>query len=475
MEFKADTKIKEIYEKYPWIIDFLPTIAPHFKRLQDPVHREKMFGIATIEVAAGGGGLEVGELIGLIQAEIKKREGGDLKEQRKEVLKSIITDIHAGVEMEILRKRFADLVEDVSATEIAEIEQLLIDEGLPESEVKRLCDVHVEVFKHALDGQDTPRAPAGHPIHTFMVENRASENIMSDIENVLCEIPGTASKSDMVKHGKMLSGLLEKLALIENHYVRKENQLFPKLEAYDVTGPSAVMWALHDDVRTAIKIARKELADGDPKAVTSLNEVIITIRDMIYKEEHILYPMSLETLTDRDWLEVRDGEAEIGYSWIEPMVKWTPDIPDDQEKVIGAAVMGTVALDTGALTPEQVNLMLKALPVDITYVDENDRVAFYSAGKHRVFPRSSGIIGREVKRCHPPTSVHIVENILHSFKNKEKDEAEFWINMGGKMIHIRYYPLFDDEGNYKGTMEVTQDITEIQKLKGDHLLLDWTI
>ncbi|MCK5671248.1 DUF438 domain-containing protein, partial [Candidatus Bathyarchaeota archaeon] len=160
MEFKADTKIKEIYEKYPWIIDFLPTIAPHFKRLQDPVHREKMFGIATIEVAAGGGGLEVGELIGLIQAEIKKREGADLKEQRKEVLKSIITDIHAGVEMEILRKRFADLVEDVSATEIAEIEQMLIDEGLPESEVKRLCDVHVEVFKHALDGQDTPRAPS---------------------------------------------------------------------------------------------------------------------------------------------------------------------------------------------------------------------------------------------------------------------------------------------------------------------------
>ncbi|MBC8463202.1 DUF438 domain-containing protein, partial [Candidatus Bathyarchaeota archaeon] len=141
----------------------------------------------------------------------------------------------------------------------------------------------------------------------------------------------------------------------------------------------------------------------------------------------------------------------------------------------GAAVMGTVALDTGALTPEQVNLMLKYLPVDITFVDENDRVAFYSAGKHRVFPRSPGIIGREVKRCHPPTSVHIVENIITSFKNKEKDEAEFWINMGDKTIHIRYYPMFDEDGNYKGTMEVTQDITEIKKLKGDRLLLDWTI
>ena len=475
MEFKADTKIKEIYEKYPWIIDFLPTVAPHFRSLQDPEHREKMFEIATIEIAAGGGGFEVDAFIDLIQGEIRKRDGGDVMEERKDVLKSIIRDLHAGVEMEILRKRFADLVQDVSATEIAEIEQSLIDEGLPESEVKRLCDVHVEVFKHALDDQDVPSPPAGHPVHTFMVENRASENIMSDIETVLSGITGAATKNDMVKHGKMLSGLLDKLALIEKHYVRKENQLFPKLETYEVTGPSAVMWALHDDVRTAIKIARKELADENPQAVTSLNEVIITIRDMIYKEEHILYPMSLETLTDRDWLEIRDGDAEIGYSWIEPMVEWTPDIPDEEEKVIGAVVVDKVSLDTGVLTPEQVNLMLKYLPVDITFVDENDRVAFYSAGKHRVFPRSPGIIGREVKRCHPPTSVHIVENILHAFKKKEKDEAEFWINMGGKTIHIRYYPMFDDEGNYRGTIEVTQDITDIKKLKGDQRLLDWTI
>jgi len=234
LEFKADTKIKEIYEKYPWIIDFLPTIAPHFRSLQDPAHREKMFEIATIEIAAGGGGFDVDEFIDLLQGEIKKRDGGDVMEERKEVLKSIIRDLHAGVEMEILRKRFADLVEDVSATEIAEIEQSLIDEGLPESEVKRLCDVHVEVFKHALDDQGVPRPPAGHPVHTFMVENRASENIMSDIEAVLGEIPRVATKNDMIKHGKKLSGLLEKLALIEKHYVRKENQLFPKLEAYDV-------------------------------------------------------------------------------------------------------------------------------------------------------------------------------------------------------------------------------------------------
>ena len=163
LELKADTKIKEIYEKYPWIIDFLPTLAPHFSRLQNPEHREKMFGIATIEIAAGGGGFEVDELIRLIQDEIEKRSTVEVEEERKEVLKGIIRDLHAGVDMEILRKRFADLVQDVSATEIAEIEQSLIDEGLPEAEVKRLCDVHVEVFKHALDDKDVPRPPAGHP------------------------------------------------------------------------------------------------------------------------------------------------------------------------------------------------------------------------------------------------------------------------------------------------------------------------
>jgi DUF438 domain-containing protein len=234
------------------------------------------------------------------------------------------------------------------------------------------------------------------------------------------------------------------------------------------------MWALHDDIRNAIKTSRSELKKENPRVITSLKEVIITIRDMIYKEEHILYPMSLETLTDREWLEVKNGESDIGYSWIEPLVDWIPDIPEEQEKVTGAAVLDTVALDVGALTPKQVNALLKHLPVDITFVDENDRVAYYSAGRHRIFPRSPGIIGREVKRCHPPTSVHIVEKIVDSFKKKEKDEAEFWLKMGEQTIHIRYYPLFDEDGNYLGTFEVSQDITEIKKLEGEQRLLDWT-
>lgn len=470
MKITPDTTLKHLVDEYPFLIDYLPTLSPEYKQLKNPVMRETMFRVATIKRVAANGGYTSDELIAKIQIEIERQSSVKTKEERKEVLKSIIRDLHAGVDMEILRKRFAELVEDVSASEIAEIEQSLINEGWPETEIKRLCDVHVEVFKHALDDQDVPHPPAGHPVHMFMVENRAAENQMKKIDKLLDEIKPASSES-IRHHKKELEANLDNISEIEKHYIRKENQLFPKLEAHGVSGPSQVMWAIHDDVRAALKIARKQLGNNDPLVFTALDEINTTIRDMIYKEEHILFPMSLETLTDREWLEVKTGSAEIGYSWTEPMVDWKPELPPEEEKVIVAATIGKVALDTGALTPEQVNLMLTHLPVDITYVDENDRVAYYSAGKERIFPRSPGIIGREVTKCHPPKSVHIVEGIVQDFKDGKRDVAEFWLQMGERFIHIRYYPVRDSEGKYRGTIEVSQDITEIRKLEGEKRLL----
>jgi DUF438 domain-containing protein len=472
MIITPETKLKTLVEKYPYLLDFLPTLSPRYQQLKNPEMREKMLEIATVKRISANGGFEPEELISKIQAEIDRRSPKLVEDERKEVLKSIIRDLHAGVEMEILRKRFAELVENVSASEIAEIEQSLIDEGLPETEVKRLCDVHVEVFRHALDDQDVPRPPAGHPVHMFMVENRAAENVMKEIDTLLCKIKKPADKESIQKNREQMEKKIEKITEIEKHYLRKENQLFPQLEAVGVSGPSQVMWAIHDDVRAAIKIARKQLEDNDPQVLTTMDEINTTIRDMIYKEDHILYPMSLETLTDRDWMKVKEGSEEIGYAWTEPMVEWKPDLPPEQEKVIGAAVIGTVALDTGALTPEQVNLMLTHLPIDITYVDSEDRVAYYSSGNERIFPRSPGIIGRQVSKCHPPKSVHIVEGIVREFKEGTRDEAEFWLQMGDKFIHIRYYPVRDNGGKYMGTIEVSQDITELKKLEGEKRLLD---
>ena len=470
MQITPETKIAEIVDAYPWILEYLPTIAPHFERLKDPAHREKMFHIATVEIASGAAGLTAIQFAEMIQAEIEKREQ-DPTEYRKEMIKGIIKDLHAGVEMEILRKRFADLVEDVSATEIAEIEQSLIAEGLPESEVKRLCDVHVEVFKHALDDQDVPRTPAGHPVHTFMVENRANENLIKNIEDLLSELAAKPGKDVIVENRDKLSNLIEKLWLINKPYLRKENQLFPKLESYNVSGPTQVMWAIHDDIRMEIKNARKLIAEDDPMVVATLRSINATISDMIYKEEHILFPLSLETLSDADWVEVMKGDEEIGYSWIEPMVEWVPDV----EAEATAKALDKVDLEVGVMTPEQVNLMLKHLPLDLTFVGDDDRVAYYSGGKERIFPRSPGIIGRAVSRCHPPKSVHIVDNIVNAFKDGSKDEASFWLHLDKKYIYIRYFAVRDDNGTYRGTIEVSQDITHIQEIEGEQTLLDWAL
>ena len=394
-------------------------------------------------------------------------------EERLEVLKGIIRDLHAGVDMEILRDRFARLCEHVSPKEIAEMEQSLIDDGLPEAEVKRLCDVHVEVFKQSLDTQETPTTPAGHPIHNFMAENRATENLLEEIDGIIGEL-GRHPTSEVVEaHRETLVDLVARLSEIEKHYLRMENQLFPILEAKGMSGPSQVMWAVHDDIRAALKVAREQASAGDPRISLTLEELSITIRDMIYKEENILYPISLEALTHKDWLRVKDGEADIGFAWIQPLFEWPG--PDDvvEEAPVEPVVAGLLDLDVGKLTPEQVNLIFKNLPLDVTFVDEDDRVAYYSHGRERTFPRSPAVIGRKVQLCHPGSSVHVVEMILKEFKEGSRDVADFWITAQGKFLYIRYFAIRDDEGNYKGTLEVNQNVTGIKGLEGERRLLDW--
>jgi DUF438 domain-containing protein len=188
--------------------------------------------------------------------------------------------------------------------------------------------------------------------------------------------------------------------------------------------------------------------------------------------------MSLEQLTQSEWQKVRAGEGEIGYAWIKPEGLWPSETISDEVGEVGSEKVTDpdqkkVILNQGGLTREQVNLMLTHLPVDITFVDENDRVGYYSAGKERIFPRSPAIIGRHVQNCHPPRSVHIVEKILGEFKSGNRDSSEFWLRMKERLIHIRYYAVRDSGGNYKGTIEVSQDVTDIKSLDGEKRLLDW--
>ncbi len=395
------------------------------------------------------------------------RENPGEKKQRQEILKKIIMDLHRGQNVEKAREEFQKLVKNVNAQEISEMEQALIEEGLPPEEIQELCDVHVQVFKDSLEQERAPEEVPGHPVHTFMQENREIEKVLKRWKALLDELAVKKEKAELKEELKKQFDLLRE---VEKHYLRKENQLFPFLEQKGVKGPSQVMWGIHDEIRDKFRVIKKALEKSDYGELEKAGrETFQQMADMIYKEEKILFPMALEKLEEKEWARVREGEEEIGFAFITPGNQWRPEKPAEGEKTSPEMV----ELSRGFLTPEQLDMMIKNLPVDITFVDENDEVCFYSAKEERVFPRSPGIIGRKVQDCHPPDSVDIVEKILQEFRAGTKDRAEFWIQMGGKFIFIQYFPLFNQEREYRGVIEVTQEVDRIRGLEGEKRLLDW--
>jgi DUF438 domain-containing protein len=482
MELSAKTKIDDLLKKYPFLMDYFVKRSPKFRMLESSVMRKTVARVAPLAHVASIGGIEIGTLLSEIAGEIREKTGeevviagigqaGEGEGSRQEILKRIIKDLHKGVDMSVLKQRFHELIRDIDPSEIAKMEQRLIEEGMPESEIKRLCDVHVEVFRESLSQQEAPVLPPGHPIHTFMKENRAAEDIVREIAGVMETLCDSPDKELFKQQSGKLTGLVARLSDINLHYLRKENQLFPILEKHNISGPSEVMWALHDDIRQMLKYAAEQITGLQvPLVYGTLKYLLKSINDMIYKEEHILFPMAKEMLSDGDWQKVKEGEEEVGYAWIEPDTGWSAG---GEVLTARKAASGAFPFDTGRLTVEQANLILKHLPLDLSFVNEDDEVDYYSQGRERIFPRSPGVIGRKVQKCHPPKSYHVVQKILDEFRAGTKDVADFWIQMKGKFILIKYYAVRDEKGNYRGTLEVSQDVTEIRKLEGQKRLLDW--
>ncbi|MBN1389051.1 MAG: DUF438 domain-containing protein [Candidatus Thermoplasmatota archaeon] len=481
MRLERSTLIGDLVDEFPFLLEYLTKISPVFERLNDPKMRQQMGKIASLEMVSQMGEIEMDELIGSLNAEIERvtgkkedvlspgPDGG--KEEKLQQLKSVIMDLHSGRTVEDVKQRFLDLASDVDASEIARMEQELIDDGLPQEEIKKLCDVHVSVFKDSLDKKEELGVPPGHPIHTFMEENEVLEGLLVALSGIIKDIE--EGKSGFPERKGDLRRMLQSISKLDLHYLRKENQLFPLLEKHNISGPTQVMWALHDDIRGMLKEAHLRLEAGDLEPFREHIEVMSrTMKDMVYKEEKVLFPMSLDNLSEEEWNRVRKGEGEIGYAWIKPDEGYEVGTLHPESRINGPE--GKLRLDEGYLTLEQLNCMLKSLPIDISFVDTDNRVAYYSATDERIFPRSPAVIGREVKNCHPPKSVHVVERILSEFKAGKKEVAEFWIQLHGKFIHIRYFAVRNKDGEFLGTLEVSQDVTHIRELEGNRRLLDWS-
>ena len=420
--------------------------------------------------------------------------------ERQEVLKGIIRSLHDGVPVEKLQKTFAKILKETTPEEIAAMENALIEEGFSPDEVRRLCDVHVRVFEKSLAKAGRPVKIPGHPIYTFIQENKIAKNILKELARHAKRLRKGEPKADDIE---AFAESFARFREIDKHYARKENQLFPALEHKGFTGPTKVMWGRHDEIRQLIKEAK---AIFDARDWKNLHRKIKTlegaVKKMAFLEEKILYPTAARKLDDIEWAGIKRGEPEIGYAWVTPSNLWDAEVakalatahkmgaaagtsppPPPTAAPPGAAhasaappapePLAGLKLSEGRLTAEQIDLLLGALPFDVTFVDENDVVRYYSATEHRIFPRSPAIIGRAVQNCHPYKSVNVVNDIIRSFKEKKKGVAEFWIQSQGKFIHIRYFPLYDGAGAYRGVIEVSQEVSGIRALEGERRLLDW--
>jgi len=399
------------------------------------------------------------------------------KENKKQMIKDMIKKLHAGAKPDEMKKEFKDVLKEISPENIIEMEEELIEEGMTREEIQRLCDVHLAVFKESLE-KEKPLAPSGHPIHTLMEEHKIMLRFANELKDIKQKIGRVEDFELVTKEMKHLKHIVEHLKDSESHYVREENVLFPYLEKHGITQPPAIMWSEHNEIRDKKKelyeFVEKQKTMSPADFAIGFDDLSASLANLFqshfYKENNILFPTALKVITKDEWTEIKKQFDELGYCCFTPeYVKVVAEEVKMSEPDTG--LKGQIVFETGSFSKEELETLLNTLPVDITFVDKEDTVQYFSQSKERIFPRTKAVIGRKVQQCHPQESLHVVNKILEDFKNNKRDIAEFWINLNNRLIYIRYFPVRNKSGDYLGCLEVTQDITDIKKIEGEKRLL----
>lgn len=364
-----------------------------------------------------------------------------------------------------LYAQYKDYIENVKPQEAFEIFKKLLDEGVKSNEILVFLDKVINAFYKGLSEHKWEMPKNDNFLKDMYQENEFLVKKTDEIKEMLKE-------SDLsLKKARILEKVTE-LEKFNDHYLKKENILFPYMEksAPKFEG-TKIMWSLHDLVRSLLKTTKEVLQSED----TTNQQLNVAVANLFFgilgvkkKEELILFPAASEVLSERDWYEMHKQSLEYNFlipAKEEEMHEEISPVDDFQNKVFKT--------ETGELSFEEISMIFNNLPVDMTFVDENNKVKYFTRPKDRIFPRSPAVIGRNVNNCHPPESVHVVEEIVESFRAGKENTAKFWINVKGKMILIQYFALRNSQGDYKGVLEVSQDITEIRSLDGERRLLKW--
>jgi DUF438 domain-containing protein len=405
----------------------------------------------------------------------------EIAENKKRMLKELMRQLHAGASPIEVKERFKQVLEGVSPMEIAKIEEELVKEGLPREEIQRLCDVHLAVFREQLE-QQKPQVALENPVNILMEEHKILIQLLEKLSTLSNRVQQAHDASNIGEEMSQIKQIANDLLDAEKHYLREENVLFPILEKHGIKEPPAIMWMEHNQIREKKKHLRNlvnnygnmNFQDFKTQLTETAQFLNNALSSHFFKENNILFPTALKVFTEQEMQEVRREFDEIGYPDFTPkhlVATSTAKEIEKQSQEAKLAMEKLLQFETGALSREEVEAVLKTLPVDITFVDKEDTVKYFN--KSEIFMRTKAVLGRKVQQCHPQKSVHIVNKILDSFKSGKKDVAEFWIQQKNRLIHIRYFAVRDKDGKYLGTMEVTQDITDLKKVEGEKRLLDW--
>lgn len=400
-------------------------------------------------------------------------------QQRKAKLKELILKLHAGGSQDDVRKELMQSLSQIPYGEVVEVEQELISEGLPEEEVLKLCDAHSAVLQGNVDLSGFKDVPPGHPVDVMLKENQELRKATTEARNLIGEIASSDTDA-FAQQVLKLRGIFNGLFDVDKHYLRKEYMLFPFLEREGITGPPKVMWGKQDEIRDLVKGSIEILQTDDitrddllATAEIVLSPALDGIDDMTIKEEEILLPMALDKLTETDWYEMSKQSLEIGFCLYDPPVIWKPEWATEDTLIEMQKSGGNIQLPSGSFSVEELLAILNTLPIDMTFVDKDDKVKYFSQSSERIFQRNRAILNRDVRLCHPPASSHIVDKIIDDFKSGKQSRAPFWINMGGKFIHIEYFALRNEKGEYLGTLEVSHDLTHYRSLEGEQRILSY--
>lgn len=390
--------------------------------------------------------------------------------EKKAMLKNMIKMLHDGADVAKMKELFKKEFGNVMPHQISMLEEEMIRDGMPAEEVHRLCQLHIELFQDSIE-QAKIDVPEGHPLFILMSEHRS---LLSFAKELVAKATLLLEKSDPVtvhRVGELIAHFKESSV----HYLREENVLFPVLEKYGVTQPPKIMWMEHDAIREieknlfpALEALEKNADVDSAKKVQSLGiQLAEKLADHFFKENNILFPTSHKFFHEDDWNLVKQEFDGIGYMSYSPKT---------EKAVVGQSEpkceWDSLKFETGNITFEQLSCMLDAMPVDFTFIDKDDVVRYFNNAPDRIFVRSKAVIGRTVQNCHPDKSIHVVNRLLDEMKSGKRNNAKFWIELGGKLVYISYYAVRNKTGEYLGCLEVTQDITDIKKIEGQKRLLD---